>query len=112
MFPHSLGTVKTRRGRETHGTGAEICGAGLLRAGRRPGHHSGGVHGDGDPGVLPGHCPDRGYRGAAAAAGEASGGPAADHGRQRGADGAVYLGGERGFAEPVDGGAVFLPGGG
>ena len=28
------------------------------------------------------------------------------------ADGAVYLGGERGFAEPVDGGAVFLPGGG
>lgn len=33
-------------------------------------------------------------------------------GRQRGADGAVYLGGERGFAEPVDGGAVFLPGGG
>lgn len=31
---------------------------------------------------------------------------------RRGADGAVHLGGERGPAEPVHGGAVFLPGGG
>ena len=59
--------------------------------------------------AIPEYCPDMARIVDTVKAPDRS---AAHRKRQRGADGAVHLGGERGPAEPVHGGAVFLPGGG
>ena len=66
--------------------------------------------------AIPEYCPDTARIvdtvGQLRLAGKAPDRSAAHRKRQRGADGAVHLGGEHGPAEPVHGGAVFLPGGG